>query len=222
MHQHQEQFLSAAIACGALRFGEFELKSGRISPYFFNAGSFASGGQLAALGQCYAAAIQAAGLAFDQLFGPAYKGIPLGTAAAIALHASFDRSVPVSFNRKEAKAHGEGGSILGAPLAGRILVVDDVITAGTAIRESIALIQGQGAALAGAVLALDREERGQGALSAVQELRAEYSVPVVCIAGLSQLVEFLEAVDGEQAGLRGHAAAIRAYRDQYGVTPATS
>ncbi len=219
MLDYQRNFLSAAIACGALRFGEFELKSGRVSPYFFNAGAFNTGALLAALGECYAAAIDRSGLDFDQLFGPAYKGIPLGTAVAIALSNRHGRNLPVSFNRKEAKAHGEGGSVLGAPLAGRVLVVDDVITAGTAIRESIDLIRAHGATLAGAVLALDREERGQGAQSAVQELREAFSVPVVCIAGLGQLVEFLDSAGAEHASLARHAEPIRAYRSRYGVAP---
>ncbi len=217
MQPFQQQFLETAIACGALRFGEFELKSGRISPYFFNAGAFASGAELAVLGHCYAAAIGAAGLAFDQLFGPAYKGIPLATATAIALSEQRKIPVPVSFNRKERKSHGEGGVIMGAPLQGRVLILDDVITAGTAIRESIELIQAQGASVAGAVLALDREERGQGDRSAVQELREEQGFPVTCIAGLSQLVEFLDTVAGGQPEQQRYAGEIRKYRDRYGV-----
>src|SRR4249919_3417778 len=169
MLPHQRQFLDLAIAREVLRFGEFTLKSGRISPYFFNAGRFDSGAALAALGECYACALADAGTQFDMLFGPAYKGIPLATTLA-----ARGRDLPVAFNRKEAKDHGEGGTLIGAPLKGRVLIVDDVITAGTAIRESITLIRAAGAEPAGVLIALDREERGQGQLSATQELAAEF------------------------------------------------
>src|SRR6476646_8891345 len=174
MQEYQRQFLESALARDALRFGEFTLKSGRVSPYFFNAGRFDSGAALAALGECYAAALAAAGTEFDMLFGPAYKGIPLATALACAL-AARGRDVPVAFNRKEAKEHGEGGRLIGAPLAGRVLIVDDVITAGTAIRESLQIIREAGATPCAVVIALDRQERGQvGERSAAQEVTAEF------------------------------------------------
>jgi orotate phosphoribosyltransferase len=216
MHDYQRRFLDLAVACEVLRFGEFTLKSGRVSPYFFNAGRFDSGAALAALGECYAQALAASGLAFDMLFGPAYKGIPLATTVAVAL-AAAGRDVPVAFNRKEAKAHGEGGSLIGAPLAGRVLVVDDVITAGTAIRESIEIIRAAGAEPCGVVIALDRQERGQaGERSAAQEVAASFSLPVVAIAGLDELLEF---TDG-RPGLAEHKQALLAYRDRYGSKPA--
>jgi orotate phosphoribosyltransferase len=216
MHDYQRRFLDLAVERQVLRFGEFTLKSGRVSPYFFNAGRFDSGAALAALGQCYAQALAASGLAFDMLFGPAYKGIPLATTVAVAL-AAAGRDVPVAFNRKEAKAHGEGGSLIGAPLAGRVLVVDDVITAGTAIRESIEIIRGAGAEACGVVIALDRQERGQaGERSAAQEVAAAFSLPVVAIAGLDELLEF---TDG-RPGLAEHKQALLAYRGRYGSKPA--
>ncbi len=216
MHDYQRRFLDLAVAREVLRFGEFTLKSGRVSPYFFNAGRFDSGAALAALGECYAQALAASGLAFDMLFGPAYKGIPLATTVAVAL-AAAGRDVPVAFNRKEAKAHGEGGSLIGAPLAGRVLVVDDVITAGTAIRESIEIIRAAGAEPCGVVIALDRQERGQaGERSAAQEVAASFSLPVVAIAGLDELLEF---TDG-RPGLAEHKQALLAYRDRYGSKPA--
>jgi orotate phosphoribosyltransferase len=216
MHDYQRRFLDLAVAREVLRFGEFTLKSGRVSPYFFNAGRFDSGAALAALGECYAQALAQSGLAFDMLFGPAYKGIPLATTVAVAL-AAAGRDVPVAFNRKEAKAHGEGGSLIGAPLAGRVLVVDDVITAGTAIRESIEIIRAAGAEPCGVVIALDRQERGQhGERSAAQEVAASFSLPVVAIAGLDELLEF---TDG-RPGLAEHKQALLAYRDRYGSKPA--
>jgi len=212
MHPHQRQFLELAVSRKVLRFGEFTLKSGRVSPYFFNAGLFDSGAALAQLGRCYAQALADAGLGFDMLFGPAYKGIPLATALAVAL-AAEGRDVPVAFNRKEAKSHGEGGTLIGAPLAGRVLVVDDVITAGTAIRESIEIIRGAGAQPCAIVIALDRQERGQvGERSAAQEVAAEFGLPVLAIAGLDELLEF---TDGRPE-LAEHKPALLAYRARYG------
>jgi orotate phosphoribosyltransferase len=216
MREHQRRFLDLAVERQVLRFGEFTLKSGRISPYFFNAGRFDSGAALATLGQCYAQALADSGLAFDMLFGPAYKGIPLATTVAVAL-AAGGRDVPVAFNRKEAKAHGEGGLLIGAPLAGRVLVVDDVITAGTAIRESIQIIRDAGAEPCGVVIALDRQERGQdGGRSAAQEVTAAFGVPVVAIAGLDELLEFTD----DRPGLAEQKAALMAYRSRYGSRPA--
>jgi len=212
MQAYQRQFLELAIARQVLRFGEFTLKSGRISPYFFNAGLFDSGAALATLGQCYGQALQASGIAFDMLFGPAYKGIPLATATAVAL-AGEGRDVPVAFNRKEAKEHGEGGSLIGAKLKGRVLIVDDVITAGTAIRESLDIIRGAGATPCAVVIALDRQERGQaGERSAAQEVAAEFGIPVIAIAGLDELLEF---ADG-RPDLLAHKSALMAYRSRYG------
>ena len=209
---HQKEFIELILARQVLRFGQFTLKSGRVSPYFFNAGLINDGHALGTLGACYAQAIIESGLPFDMLFGPAYKGIPLATAAAIALSNRHGRSVPVAFNRKEAKLHGEGGSLIGAPLAGRVLIVDDVITAGTAIRESIDLIRAAGAIPAGVVLALDRQERGQGALSAVQEVQTAFSIPVVRIITLGDIIEHLES-----AGRPDEVAGLRSYRSRYGV-----
>jgi orotate phosphoribosyltransferase len=198
-----------------LRFGEFKLKSGRMSPYFFNAGLFNSGRALAELGRHYAAAIQKAGIECDVLFGPAYKGIPLVAATAIALADSFGRSLPWAFNRKEAKDHGEGGSIVGSPLRGRVLIIDDVITAGTAIRESIDIIRAAGAEPVGVVLALDRQERGQGELSAVQEVERTFDLPVVSILKLEDLIVYLEGTGNAE-----QLAAVRRYREAYGVAAA--
>jgi orotate phosphoribosyltransferase len=213
MHPHQRRFLELALAAQVLRFGEFRLKSGRESPYFFNAGRFDSGASLALLAECYADALAVHGLEFDMLFGPAYKGIPLATALALAL-ARRGRDVPVAFNRKEAKAHGEGGTLIGAPLAGRVLIVDDVITAGTAIREAIDIIRDAGAIPGGVVIALDRQERGQaGERSAVQEVAAEFGVPVVAVAGLDELL----ALADERPELNAHKAALLAYRSRYGA-----
>ncbi len=195
-----------------LRFGEFKLKSGRLSPYFFNAGLFNTGHAIAGLGRYYARAAALSGIEFDMLFGPAYKGIPLvtTTAAALAEHENLD--LPFAFNRKEAKDHGEGGVIVGSPLKGRVLIVDDVITAGTAIRESVEIIRSHGATPAGVLIALDREERGQGERSAVQEVQESFGLPVVSVLRLRDLMAHLEAA-GDAATL----AAVRAYRDRYGV-----
>jgi orotate phosphoribosyltransferase len=214
MLPHQQAFLDLALAKNALRFGEFTLKSGRVSPYFFNAGMIASGAALGTLGHAYAQAALASGVNFDMLFGPAYKGIPLATATSIALADAARRDVPVAFNRKEAKTHGEGGVVIGAPLAGRVLIVDDVITAGTAIRESLALIESQGAVAAGILIALDRQERGQGALSAVQEVEREFGVPVIAIARLAELF----ALIATRPDLAAHRERMEAYRRAYAAT----
>lgn len=205
-------FIDLCLELGVLRFGEFKLKSGRISPYFFNAGLFNTGRALAELGRHYADAIQSAGIDFDVLFGPAYKGIPLVSTAAIALADGHDRSVPWAFNRKEAKDHGEGGSIVGAPLRGRVLIIDDVITAGTAIRESLDIIRAAEAEPIGVVLALDRQERGQGELSAVQEVERTLKLPVTSILKLDDLIAYLE-----QSGNAEQLEAMRRYRAQYGT-----
>jgi len=206
-------FIDLCLELGVLRFGEFKLKSGRIGPYFFNAGLFNTGRALAELGRHYADAIQAAGIEIDVLFGPAYEGIPLVSATAIGLADAHGRSLPWAFNRKEAKDHGEGGSIVGAPLRGRVLIVDDVITAGTAIRESVDIIRAAGAEPVGVVLALDRQERGQGELSAVQEVERVLELPVTSILKLDDLIVYLERT-GDSAQL----AALRRYRAEYGTT----
>jgi orotate phosphoribosyltransferase len=212
---HRSRFLQLALRADALRFGEFTLKSGRISPYFFNAGQFNSGATLAALAACYADAIEAAGLEFDLLFGPAYKGIPLATALACEF-ARRGRDLPVAFNRKEAKTHGEGGSLIGAPLAGRkVLIVDDVITAGTAIREALTIISAAGGNTAGIVIALDRQERVRedANASAAQAVAREHAIPVVAVAGLGDLLAFV----GETGTLAMHRDALLAYRARYGI-----
>ena len=213
MQPYQRDFLDLALARNALRFGEFTLKSGRVSPYFFNAGIFDSGASLAQIGAAYAQASIDSTVAFDMLFGPAYKGIALAAATAIALAARHGRDVPVAFNRKEAKAHGEGGSVIGAPLAGRVLVVDDVITAGTAIRQSLELIHASGATAAGVLIAIDRQERGQTQRSAAQEVEAEFGIPVIAIARLDELL----ALADERPDLHAYRAPLQAYRSQYGV-----
>lgn len=214
MQEFKQAFIQLALERGALKFGRFTLKSGRESPYFFNAGLFNTGAALARLGRCYADAIVAGGLEFDVLFGPAYKGIPLATAAATALAEKHGRDVPWVFNRKEAKDHGEGGRLVGAPLGGRVLVVDDVITAGTAIRESIEIIRGAGAEPCGVVLAMDRQERGRGERSAVQEVEQELGLPVTSIITLADLLSDLaQREDAESGSLE----ALRAYRDRYGA-----
>ena len=213
LEAYQRDFIEFAIARNVLRFGEFELKSGRISPYFFNAGLFQTGSDLARLGSAYAQALTNSGLEYDMLFGPAYKGIPLATTTAIALATEHQRDLPYAFNRKEAKSHGEGGQLVGAPLNGRVLIVDDVITAGTAIRESIALIRDTGATPAGVIIALDRQERGQGELSAIEELKASEGLPVVSIVTLTQVLTYLR----EKPEMEEHAQAVAAYRARYGV-----
>jgi len=212
MRDHQRRFLDLALARNVLRFGEFTLKSGRVSPYFFNAGLFDSGAALATLGECYADALAAAGLDYDMLFGPAYKGIPLATSLSVAL-AARGRDVPVAFNRKEAKAHGEGGTLIGARISGRVLIVDDVITAGTAIRESLDIIRSAGGTACGVLIALDRQERGQaGTPSAAQEVAAEFALPVIGVAGLDDLLGLAD----EGADVAAHKSALVAYRARYG------
>ena len=212
MEQYQKDFVDFTLATGVLKFGEFTLKSGRISPYFFNAGLFNTGSHLSQLGIFYAKAIEASGLEFDVLFGPAYKGIPLATATAIALNNSLGRNVPYSFNRKEAKDHGEGGSIVGHPLEGDILIIDDVITAGTAIREAQDIINANGAKTKGVIVALDRQEKGNGELSAIQEVEEIFGITVLSIINLSHIVDYLK--DSKNAETL---QSIEDYRAQYGV-----
>lgn len=213
MKSFQREFLDAAVACEALRFGSFTLKSGRVSPYFFNSGLFDTGDRLARLGRFYAAAIVDSKIEFDMLYGPAYKGIPLASAAAIALAEHHHHDVPYAFNRKEAKDHGEGGTTIGAPLLGRILIIDDVISAGTSVRESINVITRAGAKPAGVAIALDRQERGQGELSAVQEVERTFGLRVVSVANLDALLAYLRA-KGE---LGEYLQAVEDYRQKYGV-----
>ncbi|MCF7531554.1 MULTISPECIES: orotate phosphoribosyltransferase [Pseudomonas] len=213
MQAYQRDFIRFAIDRGVLRFGEFTLKSGRTSPYFFNAGLFNSGSALAQLGKFYAAAVVESGISFDVLFGPAYKGIPLAAATAVALAEHHSLDLPWCFNRKEAKAHGEGGSLVGAPLTGNVLIIDDVITAGTAIREVMQIIQAQGANAAGVLIALNRQERGNGELSAIQEVERDFGIPVVSIVSLNQVLEFL----ADDPQLKQHLPAVEAYRAQYGI-----
>lgn len=222
MHDYQRRFIEFAISENVLSFGEFTLKSGRVSPYFFNAGRFKSGKALATLGRSYAESISRTAPSFDVLFGPAYKGIPLAAATSVALAEHFDRDIPYAFNRKEAKDHGEGGSIVGAELKGRVLIIDDVITAGTAIRESIALIKAAGATPAGVVVALDRQERAgdENSQSAIQAVEAEFGIPVIPIIGLDSILDYLESHgNGNAAGVDAatFAPAIRDYRERYGV-----
>jgi len=213
MQPYKEKFFELALEKGNLRFGCFTLKSGRISPYFFNAGGFDDGASLDLLSWCYAAAIQASAIEFDMLFGPAYKGIPLAAGAAIALYREYSRNVPYAYNRKEAKDHGEGGITVGAELAGRVLIVDDVISAGTSVRESIAIIRAAGARPAGIAIALDRQERGRGAQSAAQEVLSEFGIPCVAIATLDDLLDFLRKRQLGSVDIE----AIQHYRDEYGV-----
>lgn len=213
MQAYQRDFIRFAIDRGVLRFGEFTLKSGRTSPYFFNAGLFNSGSALAQLGRFYAAAVVESGISFDVLFGPAYKGIPLAAATAVALAEHHGRDLPWCFNRKEAKAHGEGGSLVGAPLAGNVLIIDDVITAGTAIREVMQIIKAQDATAAGVLIALNRQERGNGELSAIQEVERDFGIPVVSIVSLNQVLEFL----ADDPQLKQHLPAVEAYRAQFGI-----
>lgn len=213
MRAYQKEFIDLALELGVLRFGEFTLKSGRVSPYFFNAGLFNTGYAAARIGRFYAAAIADSGIEFDVLFGPAYKGIPLValTAAALAEQHGFD--VPWCYNRKEAKAHGEGGSIVGAPPTGRVMIVDDVITAGTAVREACDIIRANGAEVAGLAISLDRQERGQGSLSAVQELKSALGIPVVSIIRLDDLIDTLEESEDYAAFI----GPVVEYRRRYGV-----
>jgi len=218
MQPHQLTFIDLALKLNALRFGRFTLKSGRESPYFFNAGLFSDGESLATLGRCYAAAIVASGVGFDMLFGPAYKGIPLATAAAVALFDGHARNVPYAFNRKEPKEHGEGGQLIGAPLRGRVLIVDDVITAGTAVRESLQLIRAAGAQPIGVALALDRQERGQGTLTAVQELERTEGLKCVSIVTLADLIEALSRPADVRARISDEQlTTLRAYEERFGA-----
>ena len=212
---YQRDFIELCMKLGVLRFGSFRLKSGRDSPYFFNAGLFNTGAAIAAVGRAYAAALGAANVPFDMLFGPAYKGIPLVTVTAAALAETQNRSVGFAFNRKETKDHGEGGRIVGGPLTGRVLIVDDVVTAGTAIRESIDIIKSAGARPAGVLLALDRQERGSDSdneLSAVQEVRERFGIPVIAVIGLTDLMQYMQGL-----GRAGELADMQAYRERYGV-----
>jgi orotate phosphoribosyltransferase len=213
MQDYKREFIEFAIENQVLRFGQFTLKSGRISPYFFNAGLFNTGEHLTRLSRFYAAAIQDSGIEFDTLFGPAYKGIPLAATTVVALYDQHQRNVPYCFNRKEAKDHGEGGNIVGAPLAGRILIIDDVITAGTAIGEAMEIIAAAGASAAGVVIALDRQEKGKGELSAIQEVEQNFGIQVASIITLSDLMDYLKG----DAAMGEHLEAITAYREQYGV-----
>jgi orotate phosphoribosyltransferase len=210
---YQRDFLDLALDREVLRFGQFTLKSGRQSPYFFNMGKIDSGAALGRLGSAYAAAAVRSAVGFDMLFGPAYKGIALAAATAIALAAEHDRDLPWAYNRKEAKDHGEGGTLVGAPLAGRVLIVDDVMTAGTAVRESLQLIRDHGAQPAGVLIAMDRQERGQGERSAAQEVAADYGIPVIAIATLGDVL----TLAGERPELAEHRAALGEYRERYGV-----
>ncbi len=214
MQNYKREFLEFAIECGVLRFGEFKLKSGRTSPYFFNAGLFNTGAALARLGRFYAQAIVTSGREFDVLFGPAYKGIPLASATAVALFDQHNIDIPYCFNRKEAKDHGEGGNLVGAPLQGRILIIDDVITAGTAIREALDIINAANATATGVVIALDRQERGKADRSAIQEVEADLNLKVTSIVTLDELRRYISTRPEYQPTLQ----AIDAYRDQYGVT----
>ena len=213
MRGYKREFIELALELGVLRFGEFTLKSGRVSPYFFNAGLFNTGYAAAKLGRFYAEAIAQSDVRFDMLFGPAYKGIPLATLAASSLAEQHDIDVPYSFNRKETKAHGEGGSIVGAPLSGGVLIVDDVITAGTAVREAYQIITAAGAQVTGLVISLDRQERGQGPYSAVQELKISLDIPVVSIVQLDDLIDILE----ESSEYEEFLEPVLSYRRQYGV-----
>lgn len=218
MENYKQQFIEFALARQVLKFGEFTLKSGRVSPYFFNAGLFNQGADLARLGEFYAAALQDAGLQdaglqYDMIFGPAYKGIPIATAVSIALFNRFDINKPVCFNRKETKDHGEGGNLIGSPLRGKVLLVDDVITAGTAIRESMQIIQANEAQLSAVLIALNRQERGNGELSAIQEVERDYQCDVLSIIDFADLMAFIET----QPEYQQYLPAMRAYREQYGI-----
>ncbi len=213
MQDYKKAFIQLALDNGVLNFGEFTLKSGRVSPYFFNAGRFRSGAALAALGRCYAAAIENANLKYDVIFGPAYKGIPLAATTSVALANDYQRDMPFAFNRKEVKTHGEGGTIVGAELEGRILIIDDVITAGTAVREVMDIINAAGAAPAAVVIGLNRLERGTGDESAIQQVERDYGIPVVSIIDLHDIISFI----AERDDLQQYIPAINAYREQYGV-----
>ncbi|AXV66284.1 orotate phosphoribosyltransferase [Pseudoalteromonas lipolytica] len=213
MKDYQKEFIEFALEKQVLKFGEFTLKSGRTSPYFFNAGLFNTGRDLARLGRFYAAALEDAGIEYDVLFGPAYKGIPIATTTAVALADHHNKDVPYCFNRKEKKAHGEGGTLVGSELKGKIMLVDDVITAGTAIRESMEIIADNGADLSGVLIALDRQEKGKAELSAIQEVERDFGTKVISIVKLADLISYLEA----KGTMDEHLAAVKAYRDQYGI-----
>lgn len=212
MQTYQLTFIEQALEQEVLCFGEYELKSGRLSPYFFNAGRFRTGRAMAELGRCYAQAIVDSGIEFDMLLGPAYKGIPLATTTAVALSDQNGRDVPFAYNRKEKKTHGEGGQIVGAPLQGKVLIIDDVITAGTAVREVIDMVEQAGAEVAGVVIGLNRQEKGQGELSAIQELEAKYGFDVVSIIELNDIIRYLEEQDDQE-----YVEKVKQYRAQYGV-----
>ncbi len=213
MKDYQIEFIEFALEKQVLKFGEFTLKSGRTSPYFFNAGLFNTGRDLARLGRFYAAALEDAAIEYDVLFGPAYKGIPIATTTAVALADHYNKDVPYCFNRKEKKAHGEGGTLVGSELKGKIMLVDDVITAGTAIRESMEIIAENGADLSGVLIALDRQEKGKAELSAIQEVERDFNTKVISIVKLADLISYLET----QGTMEQHLASVKAYRDQYGV-----
>ncbi len=213
MQEYQKQFIKFALDTGVLRFGEFTLKSGRLSPYFFNSGLFNTGGSLAELGHFYARALMDSGIEFDMLFGPAYKGIPLASACSIALADHHKRDLPYSFNRKEVKDHGEGGTIVGAPLQGRVMIIDDVISAGTSVRESLNLINEAGASAAGVVIALDRQELGKGEVSAIAEIEKNYNMPVASIIKLEHLIAYLQ----DDQVFAEYYEKVVAYREQYGA-----
>lgn len=213
MKAYQREFIEFALNKQVLRFGEFTLKSGRTSPYFFNAGLFNTGGDLARLGRFYASALVDSNIDFDLLFGPAYKGIPIATTTAVALADHHNKDLPYCFNRKEAKTHGEGGSLVGSPLEGKIMLVDDVITAGTAIRESMEIIKAHGAELSGVLIALDRQEKGKGELSAIQEVERDFGTKVISIVTLTDLITYLE----EQPDMADSLATIKQYQEDYGI-----
>ncbi|MDX1281027.1 orotate phosphoribosyltransferase [Shewanella colwelliana] len=213
MKAYQREFIEFALERNVLRFGEFTLKSGRTSPYFFNAGLFNTGRDLARLGRFYAAALVDSGIEYDLLFGPAYKGIPIATTTAVALCDHHDIDMPYCFNRKEKKDHGEGGSLVGSELTGRVMLVDDVITAGTAIRESMEIIEAHKALLAGVLIALDRQEKGKGELSAIQEVERDFGCDIVSIIKLEDLINYLS----EKPGMEAQLTSVSAYRDQYGI-----
>ncbi|MDO6837796.1 orotate phosphoribosyltransferase [Pseudoalteromonas carrageenovora] len=213
MKDYQKEFIEFALKKQVLKFGEFTLKSGRTSPYFFNAGLFNTGRDLARLGRFYASALEDAAIEYDVLFGPAYKGIPIATTTAVALADHHDKDVPYCFNRKEKKAHGEGGTLVGSELTGKIMLVDDVITAGTAIRESMEIIADNGADLSGVLIALDRQEKGKAELSAIQEVERDFNTKVISIVKLADLISYLES----QGTMDEHLASVKAYRDQYGI-----
>jgi orotate phosphoribosyltransferase len=213
MKDYQKEFIEFALAKNVLRFGEFTLKSGRTSPYFFNAGLFNTGGDLARLGRFYAAALVDSGVEYDLVFGPAYKGIPIATTTTVALADHHNLDMPYCFNRKEAKTHGEGGNLVGSPLQGKVMLVDDVITAGTAIRESMEIIKANNAELSGVLIALDRQEKGQGELSAIQEVERDFNTQVISIVSLNDVITYL----ADKPEMTEHLSAIKQYRENYGI-----